>query len=61
LQGLGLGCRWWELGMLGFDYGLMVIMALLLGIIWELDRIREHIDTLRQIVSNQQFGEPPSN
>jgi hypothetical protein len=47
--------------MLGFDYGLMVIMALLLGIIWELDRIREHIDTLRQIVSNQQFGEPPSN
>jgi hypothetical protein len=44
-----------------FDYGLLVIMALLLGVIWELDRIREHTDTLRQIASKQHFGEPPLN
>ena len=43
--------------MSGFDYGLLVIMVLLLGIIWELDRIREHIDALREIASKEDFRE----
>jgi len=47
--------------MSGFDFGLMVIMVLLLGIIWELDRIREHTDTLREIASKNHPGEPSSN
>ena len=47
--------------MSGFDYGLMVIAVLLLGVIWELDRIREHTDTLREIASKEHFGKPPSN
>jgi hypothetical protein len=51
--------RWVEGGMSGFDYGLLVIMVLLLGVIWELDRIREHTDTLRQIASRD--DEPPPN
>jgi len=47
--------------MSGFDYGLLVIMVLLLGVIWELDRIREHTDALRQIASRDDFRESPSN
>jgi hypothetical protein len=42
-----------------WDYGLVVIMVLLLGIVWELDRIREHTESLREIMSNGRFGEPP--
>jgi hypothetical protein len=43
--------------MSSFDYGLMVIMVLLLAIIWELDRIREHT---RQIASKEHLVEPPT-
>ena len=49
-------------GRLGFfDFGPMVIMVLLLGVIWELDRVREYTDTLREIASKNHLGEPPSN
>jgi hypothetical protein len=41
-----------------WDYGLLVIMVLLLGIIWELDRIREHTESLREIMKGR-FREPP--
>ena len=34
-----------------WDHGLIIIMVLLLGIIWELDRIREHTESLREITS----------
>jgi hypothetical protein len=47
--------RWVEVGMSGFDYGLLVILALLLGVICELDRIRE------QIAPRDDFGEPPAS
>jgi len=40
---------------------LIVIAALLLGIIWQLDKIRQHVDTTRRIAWIQHFGDPPSD
>jgi hypothetical protein len=38
----------------------VAIPVLLFAIWWELDKIRQHTDTLRRIAWKEHFGEPPT-
>lgn len=43
------------------EYLLFVIAALQFGILWELRKICQHVDTSRRIAYVQHFGEAPSD
>jgi hypothetical protein len=40
---------------------LLVIAGLLLGILLQLDKIRQHVDTTRRLAWIAHFGDPPSD